>query len=209
MLQHVLIGDVAVALLVLAVRGPLLYFLLPPRFMRPLARSSGLRALTRFLLRPVVSLSIWVLSLAAWHVPAAYEFALTHPLAHDLEHASFILGGLLLWMQLIDPSRRRALRHSGRLAFALIVFACGQVLADVLVFSFEPLYGAYVAQDERLLGLSPEADQQFAGLVMMGEQLVTVGTFVAVMVAAAHKKTGPLGRGRPGLARSSADKVEA
>ena len=30
MLEHVLIGDAAVALLLLAVRGPLLFFLLPP-----------------------------------------------------------------------------------------------------------------------------------------------------------------------------------
>jgi putative membrane protein len=209
MLQHVLIGDAAVALLVLAVRGPIVYFLLPQSVMQPFARSSGLRALTHFLLRPGVSLAIWALSLAVWHIPAVYKFALTHPFAHDLEHATFIFAGVLVWVQLIDPARRHALRRSGRLAFALIVFACGQVLADVLVFSFEPLYGAYAAQDERLLGLSPQADQQLAGLVMMGEQLVTLGTFVALTLVAAHRGARAVDRRRAALVQRSGAKVEA
>ncbi len=43
MLQHVLIGDAAAVLLVLAVRGPLLFFLLPPALLRPLAGFRPLR----------------------------------------------------------------------------------------------------------------------------------------------------------------------
>ena len=43
MLQHVLIGDLAPLLLVLAVRGPLVFFLVPPSLLRPLARSRRLR----------------------------------------------------------------------------------------------------------------------------------------------------------------------
>ena len=38
MLQHVLIGDLGIALMVVAVRGPLLVFLLPPRVLAPIAR---------------------------------------------------------------------------------------------------------------------------------------------------------------------------
>ena len=59
MLQHVLIGDAAAALLVVAVRGPLVFFLLPPPVLRPLAAFRPLRALLSFLLRPLVSLALW------------------------------------------------------------------------------------------------------------------------------------------------------
>ena len=38
MLQHVAVGDLAPALLVTAVRGPLVFFLLPQRLLRALAR---------------------------------------------------------------------------------------------------------------------------------------------------------------------------
>jgi cytochrome c oxidase assembly factor CtaG len=44
MLQHVLIGDAAAALLVVAVRGPLLFFLLPPAVLKPLASTRPLRS---------------------------------------------------------------------------------------------------------------------------------------------------------------------
>src|SRR5215212_8372307 len=59
MLQHVLIGDAAPALLVTAVRGPLLFFLLPPFLLRPLASFGPLRAVLSVLLRPLVSLGLW------------------------------------------------------------------------------------------------------------------------------------------------------
>src|SRR5215218_11031906 len=50
MLQHVLIGDAALALLVVAVRGPLLFFLLPPLVLRPLAAFRPLRGFLALLL---------------------------------------------------------------------------------------------------------------------------------------------------------------
>ena len=184
MLQHVLIGDAAPLLLVLALRGPLLIFLLPGFALRPLARLRPLRAALAFLLRPKVSLLTWALVLGAWHTPAAYEYALTHQPVHDLEHAFFLLAGLLVWSQLVDPARRRELRLSGRIAFAVAMFAAGQVLAYVLIFSFTPIYSAYASQEERLLGLSPLTDQRLAGAVMMAEQLLTLGACVGLLLRA-------------------------
>ena len=63
-------------------------------------------------------------------------------------------------------------------ALAAALFAAGQVLTDVLVFSFTPLYPYYHGAD----GLSALADQQVSGLVMMGEQLLTLGTCVALLL---------------------------
>src|SRR4051812_414817 len=69
MLQHVLIGDAAPALLLLSVRGPLLAFVLPAFVGRALARVERL---------PVwASLVLWGAAIGAWHVPAAYDAALT------------------------------------------------------------------------------------------------------------------------------------
>ena len=181
MLQHVMIGDAAPALLVLAVRGPLCVFLLPRDVLRALARLRWMRGLLSLLLRPAVSFGLWVLAFGAWHVPAAYDAALDHPLLHELEHASFVLAGLLVWTQLIDPSRHGRLSVGQRAAYAVALFAAGQVLADVLVFS-DPLYPVYSEQPERLLGLSPAADQIRAGLLMMAEQIVALGTCAALLL---------------------------
>jgi putative membrane protein len=183
MLQHVLISDVAPALVLVALSGPLLYFFLPPLVLRPLARVRWLRAALSFVLRPRVTFVLWAVVFAVWHVPALYDFTLTRQWAHDLQHTCFIVAGLLVWTQLIDPARRGVPTLSGRIAFAVALFACGLVLSDVLVFSFEPLYGPYAAQDERLLGLAPLTDQRLAGIVMMLEQLLTLGLCVALLLA--------------------------
>jgi len=47
MLQHVLIGDLGIALMVAAVRGPLLVFLLPSHVLGPIARDRDVRAVRR------------------------------------------------------------------------------------------------------------------------------------------------------------------
>jgi putative membrane protein len=178
MLQHVLIGDVAIMLTVLAVRGPLLVFMLPARVLGPMARDRDVRAVLSFLLRPRVAFGIWALNLAIWHIPRLYIDALLHPYVHDLEHASWMLAGLLVWTLLIDPGSHRRLTTGGRIALAAGMFAAGQVLTDVLVFSLHPLYPLY----RGAYGFSAHTDQQLAGVVMMVEQLVVLGTFAFLLL---------------------------
>ena len=182
MLQHVLIGDAAVALLVVAVRGPLVFFLLPPGVLRPLAALRPLRAFLSFLLRPLVSLTLWAAAVLAWHVPRVYDYAAAHPVVHSLEHLSFVAGGLLAWKQLVDPARHGRLRRPQRIFFALAMLALSQPVVDFLLFSSSARYGRYAAQPDRLLGLSALTDQRLAGAVMMVEQLLTLGIFVAIML---------------------------
>jgi cytochrome c oxidase assembly factor CtaG len=196
MLQHVLIADVAPALALLALRGPLGLFAIPRPVLRTLGRSRGVRRTLSFLLRPHVSVALWAAAFLAWHVPAAYEAALRSPIVHDLEHLSLMLAGLLVWSQIIDPGRRRELRPAGKLLVVFCMLGVGQLIADFLFFSFHPVYPTYAAQAERLAGLSPLADQHLAGLVMVVEQLLVLGPCVVVLVRA-HVR----GRGRPALAR--------
>jgi cytochrome c oxidase assembly factor CtaG len=194
MLQHVLIGDAAPALALVALRGPLLFFLLPCPLLRSLARLPWLRGLLAFLLRPLVSFAVWIAVIAAWHVPAAYDYTLRHQTVHDLEHLSFILAGLLVWMQIIDPARRRRLRVSQRFGYMVALVVGGAVLAGVLIFSSGPLYPAYAAQGERLFGISPIHDQQWAGVVMIAEQLVSLGLCAGFLLQS-HLRSAR-GRGR-------------
>jgi putative membrane protein len=125
--------------------------------------------------------------LAIWHVPTLYEQALDSRAVHDLQHVSLVLAGVIVWYQLIDPGRRAALSRGGRLGLAVCLFAAGQVLSSVLLFSGRVLYGSYALQDERLLGLSPLTDQRLAGAVMMAEQALVLGTFAAFLLLAAEQ----------------------
>jgi cytochrome c oxidase assembly factor CtaG len=176
--QHVLIGDLGPALMIAALRGPLLVFLLPAPILAPIARSPRARAVLSTLLRPRVAFSLWAANLAIWHVPHLYDLALAHQDLHDFEHLCWTICGILVWTLLVDPGSHRRLTVGGRVALAAAMFAAGQILTDVLVFSFTPLYpwyhGAY--------GLSALADQQVSGIVMMAEQLLTLCTLVALLL---------------------------
>jgi cytochrome c oxidase assembly factor CtaG len=192
MCQHVLIGDLGPALMVTAARGPLLVFLLPAPVLAPLARSPRLRALLSTLLRPRVAFGLWAANLATWHVPYLYDLALRHQDLHDFEHACWTVCGTLVWTLLVDPGAHRRLTVGGRVALAASMFAAGQVLTDVLVFSFSSLYPYY----HGAYGLSAVTDQQLSGIVMMVEQLATLSACVALLL-------------RPRLRRARAARVAA
>lgn len=178
MLQHVLIADLGVALIVLSLRGPLAVFFLPRDLLVPLARTRWLRRALAWLVRPRTVVLLWIVVLVAWHVPALYESALHNRVLHDLQHVSFVLVGTLLWVVLLDPLRHGKLDPRDRVALAATVLVVGQVLSYVMLFSYRPFYGAYAEQGVRLLGLSPLTDQKVSGVVMMVEQLLTLGVFL-------------------------------
>src|SRR5438105_3009870 len=157
MLQHVLIADAGPALLVLAVRGPLGFFLVPAPLLRKLA---ALRPLLRVLVRPDVAFLVWVATILGWHFPSTYDYTLLHPWAHELEHATFVLAGTLAWIQVADPARRGHLTRGGRALVAFGMLAFGTAVVDGLLFSSAPAYAVYAAQPHRVFGLTALLDQR-------------------------------------------------
>ncbi len=178
MTQHVLIGDLGPALMIAAVRGPLLVFFLPAAVLAPLARNSRVRAVLGTLLRPRVAFTLWAANLAIWHIPYVYDLALAHQNLHNFEHVCWVFCGMLVWTLLIDPGSHRRLTVGGRVALAASMFAAGMILSDVLIFSFTPLFPFYRGAD----GISALLDQQLAGIVMTVEQLLTLGICVALLL---------------------------
>ncbi len=184
MLQHMAIADAGPALLLLATRGPLLFFVLPAALLGPIARNTRVRAVASFLVRPPVAVLLWCAAFAVWHVPALYEWAIRDRIAHDLEHASYLLVGLLVWAVLIDPAQHGRVRRTTRIAVAVTIFVAGQILSEILLFSSKVYYPIYELQRDRLLGLSTLTDQRYAGAIMMIEQALTIGTFLLVFFLA-------------------------
>src|SRR5207244_11109166 len=95
MAQHLLITDVAPILLLLGLSRPLLRPLV--RRVQPIERALGPLA------HPLTALIALVAVMSVWHLPALYELALSHPLAHDAEHLSFFAVGLGFWWYVLEP----------------------------------------------------------------------------------------------------------
>ena len=198
MLQHVLIADLGIALTVVAVRGPLTVFPLPRDLLVPLARVGWLRRLLASCCGRASATGLGARPRLVAH-PSLYEAALHHRHLHDLMHFSFVVGGLLVWTQIIDPSRHHRLTLGERLGYTALVFWTGQVMAYVILFDYAAV-STYVDQPVRLLGLSPLTDQKLAGLVMMVEQIATVGLAFVLLLRASRRRAAAIARdGQPAL----------
>lgn len=166
LLQNVVMAEWAPALLVLA---------LPPALAAALGRNRLVGALTR----PAVALPLWLATYFAWHVPAAYDLALRHPVTVlHLEHLSYLAAGLALWWPVVHDLPHR-LTSGARAAYVFAAFVLGSPLGLLLALVPSAVYATY-RNGPGLWGLDPLADQQLAGLTMVGEQAIV---FFAVFAA--------------------------
>ena len=172
MLQHVLLGDIAPLLILLALSRVIL---------RPVTRRlMGVERALGPLASPATGLVLWLVLMYLWHVPALYDAAAENPFVHLLEHTSFFLAGVALWWPLIEPipMRRRlsGLQPVGYIATAKAGLAA---LGLYLAWSTSALY-PYYETTPRIWGLTPVEDQNIGGVIMMVEQSFTL---VLVLVA--------------------------
>jgi len=173
MVQHVLLLDLVPILAILGLTKVLL---------RPVTRAvSDLERRAGPLAHPAFAVALYVAVIWSWHVPAAYDLALRHPLVHVLEHTTFLLVGGLYWWHLLSPIRARMrLGGMGPVVYMastkLLVGALGMGLA----FAPTALYSYYV-HHARVWGFSALDDQSIAGLIMAVEQSIVMGVALVVL----------------------------
>jgi putative copper resistance protein D len=173
--QHLLIADLAAPLLLVGLRTPVLVFFLPRPVLVPLARQRRLRQVFRFVRKPLVALAIYVVVLYGWHMAFAFEAALRSPLVHALQHESFVVASLLVWWPAIEPKRRRL---RGELWKAGHIMGCrlaGMFLAMAFLIGSSPFYAGYYGDRAQTKhGIDPLLDQQIAGGMMMGLDILVM-----------------------------------
>jgi putative membrane protein len=183
--QHVLLSDIAPALLILGLRSPVL----PLGLSRPalLAVAPGRRSLSnRVIARatsPWVAIPLWACATWVWAIPALFDFAAAHSFVHAIEHITLFYTGLAMWWLIVDPLPRARQRPNGQ-RLALLGFtrlaSAGVCLPLTWLSTTEyPLYSGA----PRSYGLSALADQRLAGASMcFVEILVFAIAFVVVFI---------------------------
>jgi len=117
----------------------------------------------------LAALPLWLGTYFAWHIPAAYDYALRHHTVLHIEHATYFLAGAALWWPVVQGSRA-----SGTKALYLFAaFVLASPLGLLLALVPDPVYGFYEARPT-VWGLSHVADQQVAGTTMAAEQAVVL-----------------------------------
>lgn len=173
MIQHMLLLDLTP---ILAILGLTKVILRPiTRAVHDLERRAGVLA------HPACAVILYVGVIWAWHVPAAYDLAVSHPLIHVCEHMTFVLAGSLYWWHLLSPIRaRQRLDGLGPVIYMagtkLFVGALGMGLA----FAPSAIYPYYV-HHARVWGISAHDDQSIAGLIMAVEQSLVMGVALVAL----------------------------
>ena len=150
---------------------------LAPAAAAALARMRPVRTLTH----PLVALPLWLAAYGIWHVPAVYDAALRHRLLLDLEHASYVVTGCLLWWPVFQDVPRR-LRAGAKAAYLFAAFVLASPIGLILALLPNPVYDFY-EHAPRLWGIEPLTDQQIGGIVMaVSEGVLFFGLFAYFFV---------------------------
>lgn len=175
--QELLLGDIAALLLVLGLTGPLI---------APLLRVKLFDRL-RVLAHPLIAFPLWAVNLYAWHLRVFYESALHHSGVHALEHAMLLGFGINMWMCLVGPLPMPSwFGNAAKLAYVIAVRVSGAVLANLFMWSGTVFYTYYTSGDAAR-HISPIADQNIAGAVMMTEQsALTLGLLYWLFLRSAY-----------------------
>jgi cytochrome c oxidase assembly factor CtaG len=172
--QHLMIADLGAPLLLVGVRSPVYAFLLPKPALVRLARVGWLRRLFRWLRRPLVAVPLWILILYGWHFRFPFESAIRHDWVHAAQHQSFVLGSVLVWWAVIEPKRRRAGGDLWKVPYLIGARFPGMMLGMAFILMRSVAYPDPYATRAPAHGWSAVTDQQVAGGMMMGTDLVVM-----------------------------------
>lgn len=174
MIQHLLIADLAAPLILVGIRTPVLFFLLPRPALVSLARRTRLRAGFRFLRRPLVAIPVFMLVLYGWHIVPLFEGALRNNVLHGIQHQSFVAISLLVWWSAIEPKRRRLRGELWKAGHILGARLVSMMLGMALLATRSPLYDGFYGDSAERYGLTALHDQQLAGGLMVSLDIVIV-----------------------------------
>jgi len=184
MFQHVLLSDIAPALLVLGLRAPVLPLGLSREALMAVAPGGKSGRWLARLTSPWVAVPLWALATWIWAIPAVFDFAAQHSVVHAAEHATLFYTGLAMWWLIIDPLPRAKLRPNGQrlalLGFTRLASAC---VCLPLTWITSTQYSLY-ASAPRGYGISAINDQHLAGASMCFIEALVFGiAFAAAFIS--------------------------
>lgn len=152
-------------LLLIGVAAPLLAVAVPVRTPLP----------------PMVALALSTITLWFWHLPVAYDAALSNKLLYWAMQASLLATAWTYWhaVRRADPP----------VALTLIATGAAQMgmLGAILTFVAQPIYAAHLATTVSF-GIGPVVDQQLAGLAMWVIGLIPYAVIGALVARATWRR---------------------
>ena len=170
MLQHLLLTLVAAPLLLMASPVAAYLWSLPANVRYRVAASFARRGRAGRVLRtltfPKVAITVYILTLYAWHLPFMYDAAIHNEALHYAEHLMFFGAAVLFWWPIAGPAPVRSqLTYPKRLLYTMLAFTPSAALGAGITLARDTLYKHYEATPMHW-GLTTGEDQSLGGLIM-------------------------------------------
>jgi putative membrane protein len=157
MLQH---------LLLILLAAPLWISGVPAWVYRPLVRNRATNWFFHTITRPAPAFLVVTMINAIWHMPVAYDLALSNEAAHTFQHICFVISGVLMWWPLISRVPEWPRLAPPLQAFYIFLQCIPTGIIGALLTYAGPLYPHYAEASVRPWGIDLKTDQELAGLQM-------------------------------------------
>lgn len=174
MIEHIFLMFFAPMLIVAGAPWVPMMFVLPVGARRRLGRTvafspgfAWLRALSRFARHPITALLAYNVVMLTWHIPRLFTLSEENQNVHVwLMHGSFIVSGLLFWLQIIPSHPMKPSRSP--------VFQMGMILSTNAVMTFLAMSMSVLTSTNWYptyshipgVTLNPFADQQIGAAIL-------------------------------------------
>lgn len=170
MIQHLLMTLVAAPLMLAASPVAVYLWSLPADVRYTVAGSLARRGRTGRIMRkltfPRVAITVYILTMYVWHLPAMYEAAIHNESLHYLEHLMFFSAAVLFWWPIAGPAPVRSqLSYPQRLLYLMLALTPSAALGAGLTLVGTTLYTHYEATPMHW-GVGAKEDQSIGGLIM-------------------------------------------
>ena len=200
--QHIALSDLAAPLLLLGL-APVIRQALATRYDR--VRSSSRRGarFSTLALSPIGAAVLWSIATYVWLVPAIHRQAIAAGPVHVLDHASFLIFGLLVWLAAFDFRRVGSVASWDELVVALRtadlpwwgrhVYAMATrfaLLPAMLLIWLAPSAAYFLPGQFPPGGLTRHEDQVQAASLMLGFEMLLFGFAIVLLFIFASVSEG-------------------
>ena len=200
--QHVILGDVAAPMLLLGV-SPALGATLAAAYSRAVAPARRRARVLALALSPLGAAALWALATYLWLIPSIHRQAIPAGPVHMLDHVSFLVFGLLVWLAALDFRRISPVASWDDLVAALRtadlpwwgrhVYAMATrflLLPAILLIWLAPSDAYYLQGQFPPGGLTRHEDQVQAASLMLGFEMLLFGLALILLFVFAAVSEG-------------------
>ncbi|HKK27842.1 MAG TPA: cytochrome c oxidase assembly protein [Gemmatimonadota bacterium] len=152
-------------MLMTMVMPPLLVSGVPRWVVERVVRVRPVRAVARFLSRPGVAATLFLVTLAAWHVPRFFDHIIAYRPVHIAGHLALMTTGVIMWWPVLSPYPPHRLSYGLQMVYLFLLGLVMKLVGALITLSSDVIYTVYPAAG-RPFGLDPISDQRWGGLIM-------------------------------------------